>query len=45
MWEEGVRIYGTPGVHNNFPNQRQVWENECITFPKKYQGQPRYGTH
>ena len=19
MWEEGVRIYGTPGVHNNFP--------------------------
>ena len=20
MWEEGVRIYGTPGVHNNFPH-------------------------
>ena len=20
MWEEGVRIYGTPGVPNNFPN-------------------------
>ena len=19
MWEEGVRIYGTPGVSNNFP--------------------------
>ena len=19
MWEEGVRIYGTPGVPNNFP--------------------------
>ena len=19
MWEEGVYIYGTPGVHNNFP--------------------------
>ena len=19
MWEEGVRIYGTPGVHNHFP--------------------------
>ena len=19
MWEEGARIYGTPGVHNNFP--------------------------
>ena len=19
MWEEGVRIYGTPGVYNNFP--------------------------
>ena len=22
MWEEGARIYGTPGVHNNFPSQR-----------------------
>ena len=21
MWEEGARIYGTPGVHNNFPPQ------------------------
>ena len=20
MWEEGVCIYGTSGVHNNFPN-------------------------
>ena len=20
MWEEGVRIYGTPGVPNNFPS-------------------------
>ena len=19
MWEEGARIYGTPGVYNNFP--------------------------
>ena len=19
MWEEGAHIYGTPGVHNNFP--------------------------
>ena len=19
MWEEGARIYSTPGVHNNFP--------------------------
>ena len=19
MWEEGARINGTPGVHNNFP--------------------------
>ena len=19
MWDEGVCIYGTPGVHNNFP--------------------------
>ena len=19
MWEEGERIYGIPGVHNNFP--------------------------
>ena len=18
MWEEGARIYGTPGIHNNF---------------------------
>ena len=21
MWEEGARIYGTPGVHNNFPSK------------------------
>ena len=21
MWEEGARIYGTPGVPNNFPNK------------------------
>ena len=21
MCEEGVRIYGIPGVHNNFPNK------------------------
>ena len=20
MWEEGARIYGTPGVHNNSPH-------------------------
>ena len=20
MWEEGVLIYGTPGVYNNFPD-------------------------
>ena len=20
MWEEGIRIYGTPGVYNNFPS-------------------------
>ena len=19
MWDKGVRIYGTPGVHNNYP--------------------------
>ena len=22
MWEEGTRIYGTPGVHNNFSNDK-----------------------
>ena len=22
MWEEGARIYGTPGVYNNFPDLR-----------------------
>ena len=22
MWEEGTCIYGTPGVHNNFPPLR-----------------------
>ena len=27
MWEEGVRIYGTPGVPNNFPTSTDI--NEC----------------
>ena len=28
MWEEGVRIYGTPRVYNNFPSY-------CILAKKK----------
>ena len=29
MWKEGVRIYGIPGVHNNFP----VWNcNQILTL-------------
>ena len=24
MWEEWVCIYGTPGVHNNFPENREL---------------------
>ena len=24
MWEEGARIYGTPGVYNNFPSYTHV---------------------
>ena len=24
MWEEGIRIYGTPGVYNNFPNLEHI---------------------
>ena len=27
MWEEGARIYGTPGVHNNFPLEVGSWDN------------------
>ena len=35
MWEEGARIYGTPGVYNNFPisdgvEERYIW-NDRIT--------------
>ena len=25
MWEEGARIYGTPGVPNNFPRISALW--------------------
>ena len=24
MWEEGACIYGTPGVHNNFPFSKDL---------------------
>ena len=27
MWEEGICIYGTPRVHNNFPKIRVVMFN------------------
>ena len=32
MWEEGVRIYGTPGVHNNFPGFRlnKIYPEEML---------------
>ena len=26
MWEEGARIYGIPGVHNNFPWSRDRFQ-------------------
>ena len=26
MWEEGVRIYDTPGVHNNFSYKVKVFK-------------------
>ena len=32
MWEEGARIYGTPGVHNNFPYDYMLYRshfNSC----------------
>ena len=25
MWEEGIHIYGTPGVPNNFPGGTTLW--------------------
>ena len=27
MWEEGVRIYDTPGVPNNFPSTKHFLNN------------------
>ena len=44
MWEEGVRIYDTPGVPNNFPaliglnflkNHFQIEENIIFFFKKR----------
>ena len=32
MWEEGARIYGTPGVYNNFPD---LWLENIHTKKKK----------
>ena len=32
MWEERARIYGTPGVHNNFPYDYMLYRshfNSC----------------
>ena len=34
MWEEGVRIYGTPGIHNNFPLLRGYVMNIMIDLNK-----------
>ena len=34
MWEEGVRIYGTPGVYNNFPHSYEKREYTFIVLPK-----------
>ena len=36
MWKEGIRIYGTPGVPNNFPNIDML--GEIIEFS----GGPRH---
>ena len=32
MWEEGVRIYGTPGVHNNFPDNKIFFQLNYLKF-------------
>ena len=32
MWEEGVRIYGTLGVHNNFSFFKVIFKGEKNTF-------------
>ena len=37
MWEEGARIYGTPGVYNNFPQScyfPPIIYIKSIIFPK-----------
>ena len=34
MWDEGVCIYGTPGVPNNFPNkQTRSWLGRSESEP------------
>ena len=32
MWEEGARIYGTPGVHNNFPLSIKKFKNTSFDW-------------
>ena len=36
MWEEGVRIYGTSGVHNNFPIKIYWGMNLMLLFGEKF---------
>ena len=36
MWEEGVRIYGTPGVHNNFPIKIYWGMNLMLLFGENF---------
>ena len=37
MWEKEVRIYGIPGVPNNFPERkrRRGWRNFVVWFDDK----------
>ena len=35
MWEEGVRIYDTPGVPNNFSPDIETLGTKYVVYPKK----------
>ena len=30
MWDEGICIYGTPGVHNNFMGENIIRKWNCV---------------
>ena len=33
MWDEGIYIYDTPGVHDNFPSNSTILINEKKNLP------------